>query len=78
MQAEDRRYWEKTEEHKQKKPKIEAKVGGGGGGGGGVCGLLRVVVVCRVGTSGQEKVSVSVSTRVRMGPAYAQPQLSTY
>ena len=74
MQAEDRRYWEKTEEHKQKKPKIEAKVGGGGG----VCGLLRVVVVCRVGTSGQEKVSVSVSTRVRMGLTYAQPQLSTY
>ena len=76
MQAEGRRYWEKTEEHKQKKPKIEAKVGGGGGGG--VCGLLRVVVVCRVGTSGQEKVSVSVSTRVRMGLTYAQPQMSTY
>ena len=29
-------------------------------------------------SGGQEKVSVSVSTRVRMGPAYAQPQLSTY
>ena len=47
VQAKERWYWENTDKHLQTKLDREAK--GGGGGEGGVGGLLRVVVVCRVG-----------------------------